>query len=37
LLAEANQQKGRESNPAAQLELRWWLLNQPLLQATLAM
>jgi predicted permease len=47
LLAEASQQKGRESIPAAQLvlwstllalisvPLWWWALNQPLLQATL--
>ena len=49
LLAEANQQKSREAIPAAQLvlwstllallsvPLWWWLLNQPLLQATVAM
>lgn len=49
LLAEASQQKGRESIPAAQLvlwstllalisvPLWWWVLNQPALQATVAM
>ena len=49
LLAEASQQKSREAIPAAQLvlwstllallsvPLWWWLLNQPLLQATVAM
>jgi predicted permease len=49
LLAEASQQKGRESIPAAQLvlwstvlslasvPLWWWLLAQPLRQATVAM
>ena len=49
LLAEASQQKGRESIPAAQLvlwstllalisvPLWWWVLNQPALQPTVAM
>lgn len=49
LLAEASQEKGRESIPAAQLvlwstvlslasvRLWWWLLAQPLRQATVAM
>ena len=49
LLAEASQQKGRESIPAAQLvlwstllalisvPLWWWVLNQPTLQPTVAM
>jgi len=49
LLAEASQQKGRESIPAAQLvlwstllalvsvPLWWWVLNQPTVQPTVAM